>query len=89
MEDDALDAATKKTRANAILDQYEPQFAAFADDFAAFLRLMADKPENAAQKEQILAAADAGPAQLRAAPAQIRQAIDQGLAAQAAAPSAD
>lgn len=93
MDDANLDAATKKSRADAVLDQYEPKFAAFADDYAAFLRLMADKPENAEQKDQILAAADAAPAQMRAVPTQVRAAIAAALAApaqpEAVPPAAD
>lgn len=89
MQDEALDAATKKARTDAIITQYEPAFAAFADDMAVFFRLMADKPEHADEKEQILAAAEAAPAQIRTLPAQIRASIDQALAAEAAAPAAD
>lgn len=88
MGDDALDAAAKKTRTDAVIGAYEPAFSTFADDYAAFLRVMADKPENAAQKADILSAADAAPAQLRGVPAQLRLAVDQALAAQAAAPAA-
>lgn len=88
MEDESLDAATKKSRADAVLDQYEPKFAAFADDYAAFLRLMAGKPENAEQKDEILAAAEAAPAQMRAVPTQVRAAIAAALAAPAQ-PAAD
>lgn len=84
MEDAALDNATKKTRANAIVDGYEPKFEAFAVELETFMRALAAKPERAAQKDQILAAAAAGPAQVRAAPAQIRASIDQALAAPAA-----
>lgn len=87
MDDASLDAATKQSRADAVLDRYEPKFAAFADDYAAFLRLMADKPENAEERDQILAAADAAPAQLRAVPGQVRAAIAAALAAPA--PAAD
>jgi hypothetical protein len=84
MDDASLDAATKKTRTDAILNQYEPRFSAFADDMAAFLRLMAEKPEHAADKTQILAAAEAAPAQVRNVPSQIRASIAQALAAPAA-----
>jgi len=83
MEDAALDNATKKTRANAIVDGYEPKFEAFAVELETFLRAMAANPERAAQKDQILAAATAAPAQLRGATAQIRASIDQALAAPA------
>lgn len=83
MEDAALDNATKKTRANAIVDGYEPKFEAFAVELETFLRAMAANPERAAQKDQILAAASAAPAQLRGATAQIRASIDQALAAPA------
>ena len=81
MDDAGLDAATKKTRTDAIITQYEPKFEAFAGELESFLRAMAALPERAAQKDQILAAAEAAPAQLRAVPAQIRASIDQALAA--------
>ncbi len=89
MEDAALDAAAKKARSNAILDRYEPKFEAFAVELETFMRALADRPERAAQKDQILAAATAGPAQVRAVPAQIRASIDQALAAPAAPPAAN
>lgn len=81
MEDETLDAATKKARTNAIMDRYEPKFDAFAGDLESFLRAMAALPERAEQKDELLAAAEAAPAQLRAASAQIRASIDQALAA--------
>jgi len=81
MDDASLDGATKKARTDAVLTQYEPKFAAFADEYGAFLRQMAEKPENAEKKTEILAAADAASAQLRGLPAQIRTAIDAALAA--------
>lgn len=84
MEDASLDAATKKTRTDAIITRYEPRFEAFAGELESFLRAMAARPERAAQKDQILAAAEAAPAQLRAVPAQIRTSIEQALAAPAA-----
>jgi len=84
MEDAALDAATKKSRTNAILDRYEPKFDAFAGELESFLRATAALPERAAQKDEILAAAETAPAQLRGAPAQIRASIDQALTAPAA-----
>ncbi|MCZ4106597.1 translation initiation factor IF-2 [Brevundimonas diminuta] len=87
MEDANLDAATKKTRTDAILNQYEPKFAAFADEYGAFLRQMAEKPGNAEKKTEILAAADAASAQLRGMPAQIRTAIEGALAAPPAPPA--
>ncbi|MGN6062417.1 translation initiation factor IF-2 [Brevundimonas diminuta] len=87
MEDASLDAATKKTRTDAILNQYEPKFAAFADEYGAFLRVMAEKPENAENKTEILATADAAPTTLRSVPAQIRTAIEGALAAPPAPPT--
>jgi len=87
MEDEALDAATKKTRTNAILDRYEPKFDAFAGELETFLRAMAALPERAEQKDQLLAAAEAAPAQLRAVSAQIRTSIDQALATPVAPPA--
>lgn len=84
MEDASLDAATKKTRTDAIIAQYEPRFAAFAGELESFLRFMAERPEYAPQKDQILAAAETKPAELRAVPAQIRASIEQALAAPSA-----
>jgi hypothetical protein len=89
MDDASLDAATKKARTDAVLTQYEPKFAAFADEYGAFLRLMAEKPENAENKADILAAADGASAQLRGVPAQIRTAIEAALAAPPAPPAVD
>jgi len=84
IEDPALDPAAKQTRADAIIMRYEPTFNAFADELAAFFRTFAEKPENAENKDQILAAAEAAPAQIRAIPAQIRQAVAQAVTAPAA-----
>ncbi|SPU42004.1 translation initiation factor IF-2 [Brevundimonas diminuta] len=89
MDDASLDGATKKARTDAVLTQYEPKFAAFADEYGAFLRAMAEKPENAEKKTEILTAADAVPAELRAVPAKIRTAIDSALAAPPAPPAVD
>lgn len=89
IEDPALDAATKQTRADAIITRYEPTFNAFADELAAFFRTFAEKPENAENKDQILAAAEAAPAQIRAVPAQIRQAVAQAVTAPAAPDAQD
>ena len=89
IEDPALDAAAKQTRADAIITRYEPTFNAFADELGAFFRTFAEKPENAENKDQILAAAEAAPAQIRAVPAQIRQAVAQAVAAPTAPAAAD
>jgi len=89
MDDASLDGATKKARTDAVLTQYEPKFVAFADEYGAFLRQIAEKPENAEKKTEILAAADAASAQLRGLPAQIRTAIDAALAAPPAPPAVD
>lgn len=89
MDDASLDAATKKARTDAVLNQYEPRFAAFADEYGAFLRVMAEKPENAEKKADILAAADAAPAALRGVPGQLRTAIEAALAAPPAPPAVD
>lgn len=89
MDDASLDAATKKARTDAVLTQYEPKFAAFADEYGAFLRIMAEKPENAEKKADILAAADAAPAALRGVPGQLRTAIEAALAAPPAPPAVD
>jgi hypothetical protein len=84
MEDAALDAATKKSRTNAIIDRYAPRFDAFAGELESFLRATAARPDRAEHQAEILAAADTAPAQLRAVPDQIRASIDQALAAPAA-----
>jgi hypothetical protein len=89
MGDASLDGATKKARTDAVLTQYEPKFVAFADEYGAFLRQIAEKPENAEKKTEILAAADAASAQLRGVPAQIRTAIEAALAAPPAPPAVD
>ncbi|MDA1322070.1 MAG: translation initiation factor IF-2, partial [Proteobacteria bacterium] len=89
IEDPALDAETKKTRTDAIITRYEPAFNAFADDLGAFFRAFAEKPENAEKKTEILAAAEAAPAQIRAIPAQIRQAVAQAVTAPPAPAAAD
>ncbi|MGX5635224.1 translation initiation factor IF-2 [Brevundimonas diminuta ATCC 11568] len=89
MDDASLDAAAKKARTDAVLNQYEPKFAAIADEYGAFLRQMAEKPENAEKKTEILAAADAASAQLRGLPARIRTAIEAALAAPPAPPAVD
>ena len=89
MDDASLDGATKKARTDAVLNQYEPKFAAFADEYGAFLRVMAEKPENAEKKADILAAADAAPAALRGVPGQLRTAIEAALAAPPAPPAVD
>jgi hypothetical protein len=89
MGDASLDGANKKARTDAVLTQYEPKFVAFADEYGAFLRQIAEKPENAEKKTEILAAADAASAQLRGVPAQIRTAIEAALAAPPAPPAVD
>ncbi|HEY4585049.1 MAG TPA: translation initiation factor IF-2 [Brevundimonas sp.] len=89
IEDPALDPAAKQARADAIITRYEPTFNAFADELGAFFRTFAEKPENAENKEQILAAAEAAPAQIRAVPAQIRQAVAQAVTAPAAPDAQD
>ena len=89
IEDPVLDAETKKTRTDAIITRYEPAFNAFADDLGAFFRAFAEKPENAEKKTEILAAAEAAPAQIRAIPAQIRQAVAQAVTAPPAPAAAD
>lgn len=89
IEDPALDPAAKQARADAIITRYEPTFNAFADELGAFFRTFAEKPENAENKEQILAAAEAAPAQIRAVPAQIRQAVAQAVTTPAAPDAQD
>lgn len=79
--------AAKTAEANAIIDRHVPEINAFAADLEAFLRGMADKPENAAQREDILNAANTAPAALRSIPEQMRAGVAQALTAPAAAPA--
>ncbi len=89
MSDTAKDNATKTAETNAIIDRRVPEINAFASELETFLRAMADKPELAAQREQLLTAATTAPASLRAIPEQIRSGIAEGLTAPApAAPPA-
>ena len=81
MSDTTTDNAAKTTATNAIIDRRLPEINGFADELEAFLRAMADKPENAEKREEILGAAAAAPASLRAIPDQIRGGIAQALTA--------
>jgi len=81
MSDTAKDNATKTAETNAIIDRHAPEINAFAADLETFLRAMADKPANAAQREDILNAADTAPAAIRSIPEQMRAGVSQALAA--------
>jgi hypothetical protein len=84
MSDTTKDNATKTAETNAIIDQRVPEINAFAGELETFLRALADKPELAEQREQLLTAANTAPASLRAIPGQIRSGIAEGLTAAAA-----
>lgn len=88
MDDQSKDAATASTEANAVLDRYAPGMTEFADEVEAFVKAEAEKPEHAAQKDQMLMAATQAGQSIRAIPEQVRAGIQQAIAARAAAPTA-
>ncbi|KAK0351137.1 hypothetical protein LTR94_026185 [Friedmanniomyces endolithicus] len=88
MEDEAKDAATKSSEADAIIDRYAPDMTAFAGELETFLKAESEKPENAANKEQLVTASATASAQIRNIPDQIRAGVRQAIAAEAAAPAA-
>jgi len=88
MQDQSKDNATAAAEASAIVDRYAPEMTAFAGEVETFLRAQSEKPENAAQKDQLLAAATAAGQAIRAVPDQVRGQVDQAIAARGAAPSA-
>ncbi len=75
----------KTAETNAIIDRHAAEINAFAADLETYLRALADKPENAAKREDILNAANAAPAALRSIPEQMRAGVAQALAAPPAA----
>jgi hypothetical protein len=81
MSDTTKSNATKTTETNAIIDRQATEINAFAADLETFLRAMADKPENAAKREDILNAANTAPTALRSIPEQMRAGIAQALTA--------
>lgn len=86
MADPATDDAGKTAATNAIIERYRPEMEAFAGELETFLRARAERPENAEDKAELLAAADAAPSAIRGIPDMIRSAIAQALAAPPAAP---
>ena len=88
MDDQSKDAATASAEANAVVDRYAPGMAEFADEVEAFVKAEAEKPEHAAQKDQMLMAATQAGQSIRAIPDQVRAGIQQAIAARAAAPTA-
>ena len=88
MDDQSKDAATASAEANAVVDRYAPGMAEFADEVEAFVKAEAEKPEHAAQKDQMLMAATQAGQSIRAIPEQFRAGIQQAIAARAAAPTA-
>lgn len=85
MADTTKDTATRTAETNAIIDRRVPEINSFANELEAFLRTMADKPGNEGQRAELMNAATAAPAALRAIPEQIRGSIAQALAAPPAA----
>lgn len=80
--DAALDKATKTARTDAIITEFTPKIEAFAVVLKAYLVELSGRPESAEQKDAILAASEAAPAQLQQAPTMIREAIKRDLDAQ-------
>lgn len=88
MTNDSLDNTTKIAQTDAILTRYAPSFTAFADVMKAYLVELANRPERTAERDQILAAADAIPAQIAGAPEMLRTQIRQSFESPTAAPDA-
>ena len=88
MKDESKDDATVTAEANAIVDRYAPEMTTFAGEVEAFLRAESEKPENAAQKDQIVTAATTAGQAIRAIPDQVRAGVQQAVAARGAAPTA-
>jgi len=90
---DELVKTTTREEADAVVAKYQPQADALADRMSAFLLANADRPENAAEREELLTEAARGVRFVRELPAFIRSAIDQAvargnaLAAEEAAPA--
>lgn len=80
--DASLDKAAKTTRTDAIITQFTPKLEAFAGVLKAYLVELSGRPESAEQKDAILAASETVPAQMLAAPATLREAIQRDLNAQ-------
>ena len=92
---DELVKTTTLQEADAVVAKYQPQADALADRMSAFLLANADRPENAAEREELLTEAARGVRFVRELPAFIRSAVDQAVArgnaiaaAQAAGPAA-
>ena len=88
---DELVKTTTPQEADAVVVKYQPQADALADRMSAFLLANADRPENAAEREELLTEAARGVRFVRELPAFIRSAVDQAVArgnAQAAAQAA-
>lgn len=85
MKDESKDDATATAEANAIVDRYAPEMTTFAGEVEAFLRAESEKPENAAQKDQIVMAATTAGQAIRAIPDQVRAGVQQAVAARGAA----
>jgi len=77
---DELVKTTTPQEADAVVAKYQPQADALADRMSAFLLANADRPENAAEREELLTEAARGVRFVRELPAFIRSAVDQAVA---------
>ncbi len=77
---DELVKTTTPQEADAVVAKYQPQADVLADRMSAFLLANADRPENAAEREELLTEAARGVRFVRELPAFIRSAVDQAVA---------
>lgn len=77
---DELVKTTTPQEADAVVAKYQPQADALADRMSVFLLAHADRPENAAKREELLTEAARGVRFVRELPAFIRSAVDQAVA---------
>lgn len=85
---DGGDEAKRMAAADAILANYQPDFDAFASAFETFLDGQLTASTDEAERQQLTdARAKVGPA-IRAIAPQLRVAVQQAIAAKAAAPAA-
>ena len=71
---------TTPQEADAVVAKYQPQADVLADRVGALLPANAGRPENAAEREELLAEAARGVGFVRELPAFIRSAVDQAVA---------
>lgn len=79
---------TTPEEGDAIVARYQPQAEALADRMNAFLLANAEKPENAANRDELLSKAAQGVDFVRRMPAFIRVAVDEAVARGRAEPPA-